>query len=134
MPPILHSRSDTGRHRRRKSEDGGQRTATHLLRGKINPVTREYPHGILSSVKKTNDSIKKMKAAHEKQAAAIRKKPVYDRVSEELDVECHKNCVKRARFSSAVLRGRLKATKNPSSAKELEAEVTAVRTESCSSS
>ena len=36
---------------------------------------------------KTNDSIKKMRAAHEKQAEAIRKKPCYDRVSEEVDIE-----------------------------------------------
>lgn len=36
---------------------------------------------------KKNDSIKKMQAAHEKQAASIRKKPCYDRVSEEMDVE-----------------------------------------------
>lgn len=36
---------------------------------------------------KTNDGIKKMQAAHEKQAVAIRKNPCYDRVSEEMDVE-----------------------------------------------
>lgn len=36
---------------------------------------------------KKSESIKKMQVAHEKQATAIRKKPVYDRVSEEMDVE-----------------------------------------------
>lgn len=36
---------------------------------------------------KKNDSIKKMRAAHEKQAGAIRKNPVYDLVAEEMDVE-----------------------------------------------
>jgi ribosome-binding protein aMBF1 (putative translation factor) len=36
---------------------------------------------------KTNDAIKKMRSAHEKQAESIRKKPCYDRVSEEVDIE-----------------------------------------------
>jgi ribosome-binding protein aMBF1 (putative translation factor) len=58
-----------------------------VIRGQINSVTREHSQGILSSVKKANNIIRKMRIAHEKQAAAIRKKPVYDRVSEEMDVE-----------------------------------------------
>jgi ribosome-binding protein aMBF1 (putative translation factor) len=34
-----------------------------------------------------NDTVKKMKDAQVKQAAAIRKKPCFDRVSEEFDIE-----------------------------------------------
>jgi len=36
---------------------------------------------------KTNDTIKKMRTAHEKQAESIRKNTCYDRVSEEVDIE-----------------------------------------------
>jgi len=34
-----------------------------------------------------NDTVKKMKDAQAKQSAAIRKKPCYDRISEEFDIE-----------------------------------------------
>jgi ribosome-binding protein aMBF1 (putative translation factor) len=35
----------------------------------------------------TNDAIKKMRTAHENQAKSIRKKPCYNRVAEEVDIE-----------------------------------------------
>jgi len=38
-------------------------------------------------VKKKTYAIKKMRAAHEKQAVAIRNNPCYDRVSEKVDIE-----------------------------------------------
>jgi ribosome-binding protein aMBF1 (putative translation factor) len=68
-------------------------------------------------VKKTNDAIKKMRTAHEKQAELIRKKPGYDRVSEEVDIEYRvardlQSARKRKQLTQAELAERMGTTQS----------------------
>lgn len=66
---------------------------------------------------KTNDVIKKMRTAHEKQAESIRKKPCYDRVAEEVDIEYRvardlQSARKRKKLTQAELAERMGTTQS----------------------